>query len=177
MLTLLDPAITVQFEELAELFALAPDPAPEAPGELEPTLPLDEWVMSQASLYRSPLKLDEATAPDGELTLELVANALQDLATGLRFQGCNTPGEYRYDLAIVSVPDNRASYLAGALDEEARAFLALDTDCGRLCAAAILAAAEDAEELRADSAVDYLRKLDQRDMARRDALAADMAFD
>lgn len=183
MLTLLDVADEVQCDALAELFELADTP-PEPEPPAEPTLPLADWIYAQSSLFRSPVKHDEAPLHDDELRLELIADALVDLAVGVKHSGALTPAAYLATGAygripagwIVSVPDERASYLAGAIDDEARPYLALDTPLGDLVAVAILALAEDAEQLGASSATDYVRMCEQRDAERLESLEELLAY-
>lgn len=149
-----------------------------------PQLPLAEWIHCQAALFRSPAKHWEYPAGETELVLDLVADVLQDLALGCKFHRCVSPRDYLAvgalaggvkDLDLVRIPTHRASYLADYLDCEAAPFLEMGTDVGRLCASAILAAAEDAESLHARDVYDYLAKRDAREEARRDELAALMA--
>lgn len=179
MVTLLDEHLGLQ----EELLAAAWEPSPEPDPPHEPALPLAEWILAQASLYRSPAMHWEAPMHDDELALGLVADALQDLAQGVHFHKCVTPAQYLEhtsrlgalpSLEAVRVPRHRICQLALTLDAEAENFLRLKTDLGRLCAAWILLISADAEELGAETAAGYLTLCDLRDIQRAEELAADL---
>lgn len=186
MATLLDNGPTQQpLADAADFLGFDLDWDGAAPPPEEPTLPLAEWVYAQVSLFRSPAKHDEYPQHDDELRMEIVADALADLAIGVRRRGCQTPAEYLATGAFgrfpegwtLGIPNDRASYLAGALDDEARPYAAMGSDVGLLCAIAVEAVAEDAERLGATSAHDYVKKCEQRDEQRRAELAELLADD
>lgn len=109
------------------------------------------WIEDQASRYRSPAQRDEARTAEDERRLDLVAATLEELALDVEFTTLRPGGAGALARALsvthVAVPDRRDSPLAEALDAEARGFLAVGSDAGNLCAAAIVQIADDVEQL------------------------------
>lgn len=149
------------------------DPGLAAAWGVEPpnaALPLADWIAGQATLHRSPEEREKRPSADAEV-LGLVAGALAQLADGVRRHRCHTPAEYAAfgalsipggDLERVVIPAGRRHELARLIDDEGVAYLLNHTDCGRLCAAAIFALADRADQLGAETVGDFRRIRDGR---------------
>lgn len=152
MKTVPDPPVTLQPFDAALAAAWALEP-PDA------SLPLADWIDGQAALHRCPELLEARPALEAS-ALGVVADALADLAAGVRRHGCATPAEYAAfghlavpggDLDLVAAPPGRRTAIARAVDAEGVVYLLHGTECGRLCAAAIFAAAGRAERRALDA--------------------------
>ena len=124
-------------------------------------LPLDEYLLAQASWYRAM----EQMADEANDVCTLAACTIERIARSVRFHGVRSVTEllaasplYRNaDLDQIETPGERPlSWLAEGLDRECEGYLLHDGSAARLIAWALLDAAEDADFFHADT-VDQLR--------------------
>lgn len=156
MSTLLHPLALVQIPEYLEALASVDltVATPMSTSSADTGLPLDEYLLSQASWYRHQ---------DND-TSNLAAATIEQLARSVRFHRATSVSEliavsplYRSaDLDTIETPDDRPmSWLAEGLDRECEGYLRHDGSAARLIAWALLSAAEDADFYHADTLDQY----------------------
>jgi hypothetical protein len=127
------------------------------PPDTRCALPLPMWFECQ-------MRAHESRSHEIEDLHDLISTSLNDVRCALITTRARTvreliergPTDYRgIRLDLVKVPENRRSFLASVLDEEAQYYLDLCTDLGKLAAWAILQHSEGAEHHGAETLVEY----------------------